>query len=151
MIQVSQDLFSHWQELLLHDRWNWKILEESHFITIPVHTWLNFPQGWNLGMFITLFCRSNQLAVKVDNYFCHSPTQVGVREVINKKKKWKYVFCPKFFRHPPSPPKVWTKNRIKFFRDQIKQFYQNEIQKVWIGGLTPPPPLDKIHTFIFFF
>ena len=60
-------------------------------------------------------------------------------------------FVQSFSDPPPSRPKVWTKNRIKFFRDQTKQFYQNEIQKVWIGGLTPPPPLDKIHTFIFFF
>ena len=37
---------------------------------------------------------------------------------------------------------VWTKNMIKFYYDQIKQFYQNEIQKVWIMGLTPSPPLD---------
>ena len=56
------------------------------------------------------------------------------------------------FSDPPSPPKVWTKNRITFFRNQIKQFYKNEIQKVWIRVLTPPPPpLDKIHPFIFFF
>ena len=50
-----------------------------------------------------------------------------------KKKNESMYFVQSF----SDPPKIWTKNRIKFFHNQIKQFYQNEIQKVWIRGLTP--------------
>ena len=56
----------------------------------------------------------------------------------------------KLFQTPPLPPKVQTKNRIKFFCDQIKQFYQNEIPKVQIRGLTPYPPFRQNPYFNFF-
>ena len=78
------------------------------------------------------------------------PGLIYIREVIIKKKM-KVCILSKVFQTPPLPPKVWTKNRIKFFRDQIKQFYQNEIQKVWIGGLTPPPLWTKYILSFFFF
>jgi hypothetical protein len=44
-------------------------------------------------------------------------------------------------------PKVWIHTAHRF----VFQYYQNEYQKVWIWGLTPPPSLDKFYTFILFF
>ena len=35
--------------------------------------------------------------------------------------------------------------------EQNFTFTKNTLKKVWIWGLTPSPPLDRIHTFVFFF
>jgi hypothetical protein len=55
----------------------------------------------------------------------------------------------------PSPLKFGSKNRYQS-PETIPRFYfdtsKMKTKKVWIWGFTPPPPpLNKIHTFIFIF
>ena len=56
----------------------------------------------------------------------------------------------KLFFDPPSPLKFGSKNRYQSVETVPRMFFNTTKMEVWIWGLTPPTPLDKFHTFIFF-
>ena len=58
-------------------------------------------------------------------------------------------FIQTFF-DPPSPLKFGSKNRYQSVETVPRMFFNTTKMEVWIWGLTPPTPLDKFHTFIFF-
>ena len=73
-----------------------------------------------------------------------SSKKKGFREVFQKNESMDFVqtesLDPKIGINRPRPSQDFYLNTTKI-----------NTKKIWIWGLTPPPPLDEIHTFIFFF